>query len=146
LKPRYEQACSALQSACHSVRELRGSRAEQTCSAASACPGNPEFCPGFLCPAPSLDEVRDYARSRNSAVNPERFYDYYASTEWRRGKTRITNWKAAFRCWESREKDMSRFDAGTAGRVNPAAQYSQRDYSGMEESMDELMDRLLKGA
>ena len=64
---------------------------------------------------PTREEVREYAESRNSCVDPDRFYDYYTadpSKAWidANGKP-VNNWKQKFITWEGRETD--------AGRSNP---------------------------
>lgn len=64
---------------------------------------------------PTREEVREYAESRNSSVDPDRFYDYYTadpSKAWidANGKP-VNNWKQKFITWEGRETD--------AGRSNP---------------------------
>jgi len=52
---------------------------------------------------PSLDEVTAYCRERGNAVDPERFIDFYVSKGWMVGKTKMKDWKACIRTWESRD-------------------------------------------
>lgn len=52
---------------------------------------------------PSLEEVMGYCNSRQSAVNPAGFFDYYTSNGWRVGKNPMKDWKAAVRTWERGE-------------------------------------------
>ena len=64
---------------------------------------------------PTREEVREYARSRESSVDPDRFYDFYTADPERawidsNGKP-VNNWKQKFITWEGRETD--------AGRGNP---------------------------
>lgn len=55
--------------------------------------------------SPSVDDVRAYCLEQNySAVDPQRFVDYYASNGWMVGKNKMKDWKAAVRGWNSREK------------------------------------------
>ena len=54
---------------------------------------------------PSLQDVIDYKKSRDSPVDPNRFVDFYMSKDWMVGKTKMKDWKASFRNWESREGD-----------------------------------------
>lgn len=56
---------------------------------------------------PSLDEIKTFCKERNSAVNPEKFYDYYESVGWKRGKNSIKNWKACLRSWEGRNSSQA---------------------------------------
>ena len=64
---------------------------------------------------PTREEVRAYAKSRNSSVDPDRFYDYFTadpSRPWVDGKGQpVKNWKQKFITWEGRGND--------AGRSNP---------------------------
>lgn len=50
---------------------------------------------------PSRDEVRAYARSRGSSVDPDRFYDYFSEGNWIDSKGNpVLNWKQKFITWE----------------------------------------------
>lgn len=50
---------------------------------------------------PTLDEVREYARSRNSNIDVSFFYDYYNAGHWVDGKGNpVKNWKQKFLTWE----------------------------------------------
>ena len=74
---------------------------------------------------PTREEVREYAESRNSPVDPDRFYDFYTADPDRawidsNGKP-VNNWKQKFITWEGRETDAGRSnhsgaeDSTTAG-------------------------------
>lgn len=55
---------------------------------------------------PSVDDVRAYCSEQGyTAVDPQRFVDYYASNGWMVGKNKMKDWKAAVRGWNSREKE-----------------------------------------
>lgn len=49
---------------------------------------------------PTVEEVRAYCEERGSAVDPERFVDYYSSNGWKVGRNSMRDWKAAVRTWE----------------------------------------------
>lgn len=53
---------------------------------------------------PTVDEVAEYVKSRNSPVNPQGFIDFYESKGWLVGKTPMKDWKAACRNAESWER------------------------------------------
>ena len=53
---------------------------------------------------PTIEEVRAYCLERGNTVNPEKFHAYYESVKWYRGKTKIQDWKACVRTWESKER------------------------------------------
>ena len=55
---------------------------------------------------PTVEEVREYCRSRNNNVDPEQFCSFYESKGWMVGQNRMKDWKASIRTWErSREHD-----------------------------------------
>ena len=64
---------------------------------------------------PKLDEVKDYCILRKNSIDAEAFMDFYESKDWKIGKNKMKDWKAAVRTWERREKDkpqtMSKIDA-----------------------------------
>jgi len=55
---------------------------------------------------PTLEEVREYAKSRNSLVDPDFFYDYFSARDWIDSKgSPVLNWKSKFITWEKKEKE-----------------------------------------
>ena len=57
---------------------------------------------------PSLDEVQAYCSERGNGIDAEAFIDFYTSKNWYVGKTKMTDWKAAVRTWESRNKKQGK--------------------------------------
>ncbi len=55
--------------------------------------------------APDAKQVQLYCLEKGLDIDPNRFVDYYASTGWTRKGTPIRDWKAAARCWASREAE-----------------------------------------
>lgn len=53
---------------------------------------------------PTVEEVREYCRSRNNNVDPEQFCSFYESKGWMVGQNRMKDWKAAVRTWERRSE------------------------------------------
>jgi len=51
---------------------------------------------------PTLEEVTEYCKSRNSVVDPVAFFDHYEMKGWKVGRTKMANWRAGVRIWESR--------------------------------------------
>lgn len=53
--------------------------------------------------SPTIEEVEEYAKSRNSNVDVQKFFDYYSVAKWhdRDGKP-IKNWKQKLITWEGR--------------------------------------------
>lgn len=55
---------------------------------------------------PSLDEVREYCKQRNSSVDAERFFDYFEASGWVDSKgNHVRNWKQKVITWEGREQN-----------------------------------------
>ena len=55
---------------------------------------------------PTLEEIKEYAYSRNSSVDCQKFFDYFSAGNWTdsNGK-KVKNWKQKFITWESKEED-----------------------------------------
>ena len=86
---------------------------------------------------PTIEEVKDYAKERNGSVDPVRFFEYYTSNGWMVGKNKMKDWKAAFRNWETREKDE------TSGGSSEPVPYMQKDYKEeIRDHVDDLDDLL----
>jgi len=71
------------------VREVKGSKVKST--------PIKSFIP------PTLQDVVDYAKSRNSSLEPKKFFEYFDVAGWvdSRG-TKVRSWKQKFISWESR--------------------------------------------
>ena len=68
---------------------------------------------------PSIDEVQAYCSERGNGIDAQSFIDFYASKGWLVGKTKMTDWKAAVRTWESRKRKQSRPAYSTIDYGNP---------------------------
>ena len=53
---------------------------------------------------PSLEEIKQYCSERQNSVDPESFYNFYASKGWMVGSNKMKDWKAAVITWEKRTK------------------------------------------
>ena len=53
---------------------------------------------------PTVEEVREYCIEKGYNVDPEKFWNYYESIGWVRGKTKMKKWKSAVAGWNTREK------------------------------------------
>lgn len=52
---------------------------------------------------PTLEEVKDYCKERNSSVNPETFYQYYEAGDWKDSQGNpVRNWKQKLITWEKK--------------------------------------------
>ena len=57
---------------------------------------------------PSFDEVQAYCTERGNGIDAQAFIDFYASKGWMVGKTKMHDWKAAVRTWESRNRKQAK--------------------------------------
>lgn len=73
---------------------------------------------------PTVQEVSDYCRQRKNSVNPQAFVDFYASKGWKVGNTKMKDWEACVRTWESRDKSKS---TGKIGRAIAACEKAFKD-------------------
>ena len=80
---------------------------------------------------PTLQEVTDYCKERGNRIDPAHFIDFYEAKGWKVGNTPMKDWKAAIRTWEQRDRTGTSF-TGSTPKVNPALQYSQREYTREE--------------
>jgi phage replication O-like protein O len=53
---------------------------------------------------PTLNEVKEYCKTRLNNINPQAFLDFYESKNWMIGKNKMKNWKAAVHTWEHKNK------------------------------------------
>lgn len=54
---------------------------------------------------PTIEEVEAYIKEKGYSVNAERWMAYYESNGWMVGRTKMKNWKAAVRYWNSQNKN-----------------------------------------
>ena len=85
---------------------------------------------------PSLEEVAEYCKSRNNTVDPEQFIAFYASKGWKVGKEPMKDWKMSVITWEKRNKQNK-----PPTKTVIAQQYQQRDYSGVQNEIQDELDR-----
>ena len=68
---------------------------------------------------PSLDEVQAYCTERRNGIDAQAFIDFYTSKNWYVGKTKMTDWKAAIRTWESRNRKQTKTAYADTDYGNP---------------------------
>ena len=67
---------------------------------------------------PTVDEVRAYCQERSNGIDAEGFVDHYTANGWKRGNTKMSDWKAAVRTWERKRKDQqSKVTLGAGERM-----------------------------
>lgn len=53
---------------------------------------------------PTLELVVKYCSERKNSVDPETFWNFYNSKDWKVGKERMKDWHSAVHTWEQRDK------------------------------------------
>jgi hypothetical protein len=89
---------------------------------------------------PTLEEVRAYCAQRGKGVDPEQWFDYYASNGWMVGKNPMRDWKAAVRNWERTEyrgrREPPKYAPAPGRTLTPAEQEARN--RALEENQAEL--------
>ena len=58
---------------------------------------------------PTIEEVRAYCRERNSSVDPDKFFEYFQTGNWKDSKGNpVKNWKQKIITWEKFNNDTDR--------------------------------------
>lgn len=52
---------------------------------------------------PTLEEITEYCKERNSKVDPQTFFNNYESIGWRKGGSLIVDWKPLLHNWEKND-------------------------------------------
>ena len=74
---------------------------------------------------PTLEEVREYCRQRNSPVDAKKFWEYFNEGRWKDAKgNSVRNWKQKLLTWE-RYADKSE---GKAGQQNGTTSFDTEDF------------------
>lgn len=68
---------------------------------------------------PKLEDVRAYCRERGSTVDPDRFYNYYASNGWYIGRSKMKDWRRAVITWELKDREHNTAGVQPAKETNP---------------------------
>ena len=83
---------------------------------------------GFV--PPTLDEVKAYCKERGNNVDPEKFYEYYNTGNWKDGKgNSVKNWKQKVITWE-RNNTTAEVHIGHVGgalSVNPFTEFKKQE-------------------
>ncbi len=69
--------------------------------------------------APSVDEVRTYAKENDLQVDAETFVNFYESHGWMVGTTPIRSWQATMKLWHGRATETERKKTAVAPLLRP---------------------------
>jgi len=53
---------------------------------------------------PSVEQVMEYCNHRQNGINAQNFIDFYQSKGWKVGNSKMKDWKASVRTWETNNK------------------------------------------
>lgn len=56
---------------------------------------------------PTIEEVANYCAERNNGIDPIKFWNYYNSIDWKRGKNKIKSWTSCVITWEKNNNQLS---------------------------------------
>jgi phage replication O-like protein O len=87
---------------------------------------------------PSIEEVKAYCIERNNRVDPSRFWNYYQTSGWMRGKNKIKDWMACIHTWEQEagfkpaaaKKPTEVWTCKTCGKGRPEVQPDPEAWDG----------------
>lgn len=68
---------------------------------------------------PTVEMVMRYGNELRSNVDPEKFFSYYAKSNWTIEGNRIDDWRAVFRAWDRRELKNKQAEAPAPGKKKP---------------------------
>lgn len=76
---------------------------------------------------PTLQEVQEYARSRNSNVDPKRFWEYFDAGQWKDAKGNpVKSWKQKFITWEGHNGNGTGSNQRGSGSSGPENRPTKR--------------------
>lgn len=52
---------------------------------------------------PTVEEIKTYCLERKNNIDPESFYHFYESKDWKVGQNKMKNWKSAIITWEKKD-------------------------------------------
>lgn len=89
---------------------------------------------------PTIEEVREYAKSRNSNVDVQKFYDYYSVAKWHdKDGNPVKNWKQRLITWESN----SRYKQNKKPEIDSTYDIEEINRRAMlNEDLDKLYDSI----
>lgn len=99
LEPEWKQDGNALEPQNRLEKNREDKNREDKSTEAPKAPRSTVFKP------PTVEEVAAYCQERKNNIDPQAFIDFYTVSEWKRGNTKIKDWKACVRTWERRDKE-----------------------------------------
>lgn len=122
------------------IREKEKEREKQADdkSSATLSESKSRFCP------PTVEQVAAYCKERKNGIDAQRFCDFYSAKNWMIGKTKMKDWKAAVRTWESRTVEPKARNRPEEQKImENEYDFSQEATKNREEQDQKLLDDLL---
>ena len=121
------------------IREKEKEREKQADdkSSATLSESKSRFCP------PTVEEVAAYCKERKNGIDAQYFWNSYKAKNWMIGKTKMQDWKAAVRTWESRSKQEFMDHRKPQDIPYMENEYSPEHLKKREEESQKLLDDLL---
>jgi len=57
---------------------------------------------------PSLEMIKEYCILRGNNISSEEFFNHYTATGWMMGKSKMKDWQATVRTWESKDREKNK--------------------------------------
>lgn len=73
---------------------------------------------------PTAEDVTGYCQESGIAIDAQGFVDHYTSNGWMVGKKRMTDWRAAVRNWERRDREWGVRNGGKKREIAPSVSSS----------------------
>ena len=89
---------------------------------------------------PTRDELKIFCLENGLSVDVDYFLDHYAANGWMVGKTRMKDWRATVRNWARRDQKEAKASVKPVKTV-VAQQYEQRSYAGVDDRIQDELDR-----
>ena len=83
---------------------------------------------------PTREELIAFCQENGLEIDVDYFLDYYNGNGWMAGKNKMKDWEATVRNWARREeKNKTSVPQQKPQKILPAQDFSQRDYSHVQE-------------
>lgn len=91
---------------------------------------------------PTLEEVEEYCKKRNSSVDAKTFYEYFETGNWVDSKgNKVKNWKQKIITWENnRKKVKTKEEPKWFNKEQELENMTQKEQEELEGLIDELCD------
>jgi hypothetical protein len=85
---------------------------------------------------PTVAQVAEYCQARGNTLNPQTFVDHYTGNGWMRGKSKVKDWQACVRTWETNQNANNQ--RNTATNRSDRNTQAHRDYIADLERQAEI--------